>query len=173
MVFVSRRPFYYGGNYVTFSMMWEKTKIVIYSLLKLSFYSSPPHRKTLNRVHITSRYQKKKSNWYQHIVWMLIIFQFYLAEKVIYSHHMLGGRRFGTFIGLLWLCMILAFKLKTISGYLVLWRIVSYTIIDGKVLEPQTQDITYLDWNKKSCRRYCTTDGTGGVRLWSWQKNLH
>lgn len=76
---------------------------------------------------------------------MLIIFQFYLVEKIIYSHHILEGRRCGTFIGLMSLCVILAFKLKTILGNLVLWRIVSYTIIDGKVLEPQIQDITYLD----------------------------
>lgn len=62
---------------------------------------------------------------------MLIIFQFYLVEKIIYSHHILEGRRFGTFIGLLWLCVILAFKLKTILGNLALWRIVSSTIIDG------------------------------------------
>lgn len=56
---------------------------------------------------------------------MLIILQFYLVNKITYYHHILEGRRLGTIIGLL------KFKLKTILGYLVLQRFVSYNIIDG------------------------------------------
>lgn len=56
---------------------------------------------------------------------MLIILQFYLANKITYSHHVLEGRRLGTVIGLL------KFKLKTILGYVVLQRFASYNIIEG------------------------------------------